>query len=174
MSRSGSFGVNGGKTWDGVTIPLPAVVGDVGSDTNGEWMFVQADGAIAQYAFVKIADDGQAAELTTTNAGSNNLQVGVAQVAAADDEYLWVWVGGIGGGGVGTGIKGKAAASYAADANLNTTATAGVADDASTTLIKNVVGLTTNTGAAEVELKSTGYLVVNQQGSPGGGLRLSP
>ncbi len=161
MSRSGSFGVNGGKTWDGVTIPLPAVVGDVGSDTNGEWMFVQADGAVAQYAFVKIADDGQAAELTTTNAGSNNLQVGVAQVAAADDEYLWVWVGGIGGGGVGTGIKGKAAASYAADANLNTTATAGVADDASTTLIKNVVGLTTNTGAAEVELKSTGYLVVN-------------
>ena len=84
-------------------------------------MFVQADGAIDQYAAVKISDDGQAAMLTTTNAGSNNLQVGVAQVAAADDEYLWVWVGGIGGGGVGTGIKGKAAASYAADANLNTT-----------------------------------------------------
>lgn len=161
MARSGSFGVNGDKTWDGVTIPLPAKVGDIGSDTNGEWMFVQADGAIAQYAFVKISDDGQADELTTTNATSNNLQVGVAQVAAADNEYLWVWIGGVGGGGVGSGIKGKCAASYAADANLNTTATDGVADDASTTLIKNVVGLTTLTGAGTVELKSTGYLVVN-------------
>lgn len=161
MSGSGSFGVNYKKTWDGSTIPLPASVGAVGSLPQGEFLFVQADGAVAQYAFVKISDDGQAAELTTTNAGSNSLQVGVAQVAAADNEYLWVWVGGVGAGGVGSGIKGKCAASYAADANLNTTATAGVADDASTTLIKNVVGLTTLTGAGTVELKSVGYLSVN-------------
>jgi hypothetical protein len=161
MARSGSFGVNYKKVWDGTTIPLPAKVGDVGSDINGEFLFVQASGAIAQYAFVAISDDGQAAELTTTNATSANLQVGAAQVAAADNEYLWVWVGGLGGGGVGTGIKGKCAASYAADANLNTTATAGVADDASTTKIANVVGLTTLTGAGTVELKSTGHLTVN-------------
>ena len=69
--------------------------------------------------------------------------------------------GGIGGGGVGSGIKVRAAASYAADANLNTTATAGVVDDASTTVIKNVVGLTTLTGAGTVEVKTTGYLTVN-------------
>lgn len=161
MSQVGSFGVNGKKTWDGTTIPLPAHVGAVGSTTDGDYMFVQADGAIAQYAFVKISDDGQAAELTTTNAGSNNLQVGVAQIGAADNEYLWVWVGGVGGGGVGSGVRGKCAASYAADANLNTTATAGVADDASTTKIQNVVGLTTLTGAGTVELKSTGHLRVN-------------
>ena len=161
MSQVGSFGVNGGKVWDGVSIPLPAKVGDVGSSPEGDYIFVQADGAVAQYAFVKISDDGQAAELTTTNAGANNLQVGVAQVAAAENEYLWVWVGGVGGGGVGSGIKGKAAASYAADANLNTTATAGVADDTSTTKIQNVVGLTTLTGAGTVELKSTGHLKVN-------------
>lgn len=162
MSGSGSFGVNYKKAFDATTVPsLPAKIGDVGACPDGEFIFVQADGAIAQYAFVRISDDGQADELTTTKAGSNNLQVGVAQVAAADNEYLWVWVGGVGGGGVGTGIKGKCAASYAADANLNTTATAGVADDASTTLIKNVVGLTTLTGAGTVELKSTGYLTVN-------------
>lgn len=161
MSRSGSFGVNYKKVWDGTTIPLPAKVTDLGSCPEGEFLFVQADGAIAQYAFVKISDDGQADELTTTNAGSNNLQVGVAQVAAADNEYLWVWVGGVGGGGVGTGIKGKVAASYAADNNLNTTATDGVADDTSTTKIANVVGLTTVVGAGTVELKSTGYLNVN-------------
>lgn len=162
MSGSGSFGVNYNRSYDASVVPsLPAKIGDTGSCPEGTFLFVQADGAIAQYAFVKISDDGQADELTTTNAGSNNLQVGVAQVAAADNEYLWVWVGGVGGGGVGTGIKGKVAASYAADANLNTTATDGVADDSSTTLIKNVVGLTTVVGAGTVELKSTGYLTVN-------------
>ena len=161
MSQVGSFGVNAKKVWDGTSIPLPAHVGAVGSTPEGDYMFVQADGAVAQYAFVKISDDGQADELTTTNAGSNNLQVGVAQIGAADNEYLWVWIGGPGGGGVGTGIRGKCAASYAADANLNTTATDGVADDASTTRIQNVVGLTTLTGAGTVELKSTGHLKVN-------------
>jgi len=161
MSGSGSFGVNYKKTFTGTELPLPASVGAVGSLPEGKFLFVQADGALAQYAFVKISDDGQADELTTTNAGSNNLQVGVAQVAALDNEYLWVWIGGPGGGGVGSGIKGKVAASYAADTNLNTTATDGVADDASTTVIKDVVGLTTVVGAGTVELKSSGYLRVN-------------
>jgi hypothetical protein len=161
MSHTGSFGVNYTKTWDGTTIPLPATVGAVGSLPQGEFIFVQADGAIDQYAFVKIEADGQAAMLTTTNAGSQNLQVGVAQVAAADNEYLWVWIGGVHAGGAGSGIKGKAAASYAAKANLNTTATAGVADDASTTKIAYVVGLETLTGAGTVTLFSTGHLKVN-------------
>jgi hypothetical protein len=161
MSKSGSFGVNYTKVFTTADEGLPAVVGDVGSAKVGDFIFVQASGAIDQYAAVVISDDGQAAMLTTTNAGSNSLQVGIAQVAAANDEYLWVWVGGIGGGGVGSGVKVKAAASYAADTNLNTTATAGVVDDASTTLIKNVVGLTTLTGAGTVEVKSTGHLSVN-------------
>lgn len=161
MSHTGSFGVNYTKTWDGTTIPLPATVGAVGSLPQGEFIFVQADGAIDQYAFVKIENDGQAAMLTTTNAGSQNLQVGVAQVAAADNEYLWVWIGGVHAGGTGSGIRGKAAASYAAKANLNTTATAGVADDASTTKIAYVVGLETLTGAGTVTLFSTGHLKVN-------------
>jgi hypothetical protein len=161
MSISGSFGVNYKKTWDGTTIPLPAKLRDVGSSTEGEFVFVQADGAIDQYAFVKIEQDGQAAMLTTTNAGSQGLLIGVAQIAAADNEYLWVWIGGVNGGGVGKGIMGKIAASYVAKNNLFTTATAGVADDASTTKIAYVVGLAATTGAAAVELGSIGHIKVN-------------
>jgi len=165
MSITGSFGVNYKTTYSlSTTSPylnLPARLTTVGSSPEGEFVFVQADGAIDQYAFVKIEADGQAAMLTTTNAGSNGLLVGVAQVAFADNEYGWVWVGGLNGGGVGKGIKGKLAASYVAKANLNTTATAGVADDASTTKIAYVVGLAATTGAAAVELGSVGHLKVN-------------
>lgn len=161
MSQVGSFGVNYKKIFTGVDVSLPVPVGTVGSLPEGDFVFVQADGAIDQYAFVKIEADGQAAMLTTTNAGSQGLLVGVAQVAAADNEYLWVWVGGLHGGGAGKGIKGKVAASYVAKNNLNTTATAGVADDASTTKIAYVVGVEATTGAAAIELFSVGHLKVN-------------
>ena len=93
MSGSGSFGVNYKKSFTGTELPLPASVGAVGSLPEGKFIFVQADGAVAQYAFVKISDDGQADELNTTNDTVDSLQVGVAQVAAADNEYLWVWIG---------------------------------------------------------------------------------
>jgi hypothetical protein len=161
MSQVGSFGVNYKKTFTIDTLPLPVPVTTVGSLVEGDFVFVQADGAIDQYGFVKIEADGQAAMLTTTNGGSNALMVGVAQVAALDNEYLWVWIGGPMGGGVGKGIRGKVAASYVAKANLNTTATAGVADDASTTLIKGGVGLASTTPAAAVELGSVDHLRVN-------------
>ncbi len=159
MSGSGSFGVNYKKVWDGVTIPLPAKVGDIGSDTDGEFMFVKAGGTIAQYAFVLISDTFVATE--TSGASTIVQHVGVAQVAAATDEYLWVWIGGAAGGGVGKGIKGKIAASYAINTPLLTTAAAGVADDSGSTTIKNVSATTATTGAANVELKSTGFLSLN-------------
>jgi hypothetical protein len=110
---------------------------------------------------VKIEADGQAAMLTTTNAGSQGLLIGVAQIAVADNEYVWVWVGGLHAGGVGSGIRGKVAANYVAKNNLNTTATAGVADDASTTKIAYVVGVASTTPAAAVELASVAHLKVN-------------
>ncbi len=161
MSQSGSFGVNYKKAFATTEAILPAKVGTVGSLVEGDFVFVQADGAVDQYGFVKIEADGQAAMLTTTNAGSQALLVGVAQVALADNEYGWVWIGGPMGGGVGKGIRGKVAAGFVAKANLNTTATAGVADDASTTLIKGGVGLASTTPAAAVELGSVDHLRVN-------------
>lgn len=159
MARSGSFGVNKNKVWDGVSIPLPAKVGDIGSDTDGEWMFVKASAAVAQYAFVLVSDTFTAAE--TAGASTIVQHVGVAQVALAANEYGWVWIGGPAGGGVGKGIKGKIAASYVANTPLLTTAVSGVADDAGSTTIKNVSATTLTTGAASVELKSTGYLTLN-------------
>lgn len=161
MSQSGSFGVNYKRTFTGTEAPLPAKVGSVGSSTEGEFVFVQANGAIAQYAWVTIAADGQSAELTTTTAGSNGLLIGVAQVAFADNEYGWVWVGGLRGGGAGNGIKGKVLTGYVAGNNLFTTATAGAADDASTTKISYVVGLSNTSGTQAIELVSTGHLKVN-------------
>lgn len=161
MARSGSFGFNTKKSYGTDPAVVPAKLGDLGSDTDGEYCFIKASAAIAQYAFVVIAKDNTAAELTTTNAGSNSLQVGVAQFALAANEYGWVWIGGPMAGGVGKGIRGKIAASYVADANLYTTATAGVADDAATTLIKNVTAVAGTTGAGTVELKAQGYLSVN-------------
>lgn len=159
MARSGSFGLNFRKSYGTDPSVVEHKLGDIGSDTDGEWIFVKASAAVAQYAFVLITDTFTAAE--TSGASTIVQHVGVAQVAFAANEYGWVWIGGPVGGGVGKGIKGKIAASYVANTPLLTTATSGVADDAGSTTIKNVSATTLTTGAASVELKSTGYLTLN-------------
>lgn len=164
MSQVGSFGVNYKKIFaDPATtdsgLPLPIAVGSVGSLIEGDFVFVQADGAIAQYAWVKITEAGQASEATDAIAGP--VQVGVAQVAAADNEYLWVWIGGPMGGGTGKGIKGKILTGYVAGNALYTTSTAGCADDATATdKLNGVVGLANTSGTTAVELASTGHIAV--------------
>lgn len=156
MSHSGSFGVNSTRTWlIGVAGGLPAKALDVGSDKRGQWVFVRAGAAIAQYAWVGIDGAGAALELTTTTYATS-AQIGVAQVAFASADYGWVWVGGESGGGTGIAIKGKVAASYVAFALINTTGTAGVADDAATKILGGVVGLTTDSGSgSSIELQSS-------------------
>ena len=157
MSGSGSFGVNFKKVWDGVSSPLPAKLRDVGHSTEGSFVFVQANGAIAQYDFVHIDTEGQAAKCTTTLAAQTS-QVGAAQIAAADNEYLWVWIGGEQGGGTGKGIKGSILTGYVAKNTLYTTATSGSADDTATTKLIGVVGLTATTATQTVELASTSII----------------
>lgn len=159
MARSGSFGVNYKKSFGTDPAVIEHKLGDIGSDIDGEWMFVKASAAVAQYAFVLVTDTFAVAE--TSGASTIVQHVGVAQVALLTNEYAWVWIGGPAGGGVGKGIKGKIAASYVANTPLLTTAAAGVADDAGSTTIKNVSATTLTTGAASVELKSTGYLTLN-------------
>lgn len=154
MSYNGSFGVNSTRTWDGVTIPLPAKVLDIGSDKRGKFMFVKATTTTTQYQAGIVDKDGGFTPITTTNASTTPKGVGIAQVAAATNEYLWVFIGE--GGGTGSGIKVKVAASYVAGAKLYTTATAGVLDDASTAgVISGLVGLTTDSGSgSSVEVQS--------------------
>lgn len=159
MARSGSFGVNYKKSFGTDPAVIEHKLGDIGSDTDGEWMFVKASASVAQYAFVLITDSFTVAE--TSGASSIVQHVGVAQVALAANEYGWVWIGGPAGGGVGKGIKGKILGSYVANTPLLTTGTAGAADDSGSTTIKNVSATTLTTGAASVELKSTGYLTLN-------------
>lgn len=159
MARSGSFGVNYKKSFGTDPAIVEAKLGDLGTDTDGEWMYVKASAAVAQYAFVLITDTFTAAE--TSGASTIVQHVGVAQNALLINEFAWVWIGGAAGGGVGKGIKGKIAASYVVNTPLLTTAAAGVADDAGSTTIKNVSATTLTVGAASVELKSTGYLTLN-------------
>ena len=155
MSQSGSFGINSARSFAS-TYPLPAAPLDRGSNKDGEFIFIKASAAIAQYAFVSIDGEGDAAELTTTNYATS-CAIGVAQVAVASGEYAWVFAGR--GGGTGSGIKGLFSANYAAFALINTTATAGVVDDAATKIIGGVVGLTLVGGAqASAELYAAGLI----------------
>lgn len=159
MARSGSFGVNYKKSFGTDPSVVEHRLGDIGSDTDGEWMFVKASAAVAQYAFVYVTDSFTVAE---SAAASTIVQhVGVAQIALAANEFGWVWIGGPAGGGVGKGIRGKIAASYVVNTPLLVTSTSGVADDAGLTTIKNVSATAATVAAANVELKSTGYLTVN-------------
>lgn len=159
MARSGSFGVNYKKSFGTDPAVVEAKLGDIGSDSDGEWMYVKAGAAVAQYAFVLISDAFVATE--TLSASTIVQHVGVAQAALLTNEFAWVWIGGPAGGGVGKGIKGKILGSYVANTPLLTTGTSGAADDAGSTTIKNVSATTLTTGAANVELKSTGYLTLN-------------
>lgn len=151
-----SRGVDYLRTFTGTDVALPAGLLQRGQNNKGEFIFVQANGAIVVNAAVGINGAGQAVELTTTTYASSAV-IGFAQVVAADDEYLWVFVGK--GGGTGSGIKGLVAANYAAFAPMNTTATDGVCDDAATKIIGGVVGLTTDGGSGSaVELMAAGLI----------------
>lgn len=109
---------------------------------DGVYQYVEATADIAQYAMVKITDNVSAAEGTTTLLPSTEpAKVGIAQVAIPEDSFGWVFVG------PGTATC-KVASSCAADVKLYTTATAGVVDDAATTLIQGLTLLTATTVAA--------------------------
>lgn len=129
---------------------------------KGEFVYIQANGALAQYDWVKIDNDGQAYGITTALSGAEPTAIGIAQVAIASGSYGWVWVGC--GGGLGKGVKGTVLASCAADAKIGTTTTAGALDDTYTDLVQGVCLVTANGGStAAVEVWASGYMYTNAQ-----------
>ncbi len=92
------------------------------SVNGGEFMFVKAASAIAQYDFVGISTDFTAASLSVSTTGAGPI-VAVAQVAIASGAYGWVCLR-------GGGISGNVLLSCATSAALYATATAGSLDDA--------------------------------------------
>ncbi len=133
-------------------------LGKVASGTdNTEWVYVQANGAIAQYDFVGIDENYQAAPLTKAMA-DDGWMVGAAQVAFADNEFGWVPM-------KGSNINGALLGSCAADVALYTSGTAGSLDDSSTSQTKidgvvSVTAIATDAGNAEIiatHMKSTTF-----------------
>jgi hypothetical protein len=106
-----------------------------------EWMYIQADAAVAIYDAVMVNQSSKAVPLTTTNSASSKA-VGFSQVALASGEYGWVAM-------QGSNIKVKLAANCAPNVRLYTTGTGGVLDDAivSAGLIQGVIATITISNA---------------------------
>lgn len=115
-------------------------------DSNGSlWQYVDGGGTIAQYEYVKISTDGlfvATSLTTTTNPSTEPGMVGCVQAADGLTTSTYGWV-------IRSGYHtGKFAASCVQDVKIYTTATAGVVDDASTTLVNGLKLITTITSAA--------------------------
>jgi hypothetical protein len=97
-------------------------VGTRYTDHRGyEYIYVHANGAIDQYDFV-VFDEAYEAYALTTALAIDHPSGGVAQVAAADNDYLWLLTRGVG--------EVNALTSCAAEVQLYSSGTEGHLDDA--------------------------------------------
>lgn len=127
------------------TVPT-AKLGQYFTDQLGNvFRYVKGAGTVAQYEYAIIATDGSSftlAAATTTNVPAGKVvPIGCWQNATSltSSTYGWVQVKGY--------HTGKFAANYAANTRTCVTATAGVVDDALTTLITGLTGTLTIVGA---------------------------
>lgn len=144
--------VTTGTTTDGEDAQFTLGLTAQGNE-GSEWMYVQAGGAITQYACVLIDEDGQMQEITTTLATEADTsagdRVGFAQVAFADNEFGWVAL-------KGQSLQCLLSASCADHVRLYTTATAGTLDDVSVgVLITGVASAETITATTNAEIIAT-------------------
>lgn len=114
----------------------------VQSSGGSEYIYVEADEAITQYALCFIASDYGISMLNTAGSGTTPNAVCIPQIAVTSGSYAWALIRGNG--------SVLAAASAAANNKLYTTATDGVVDDASTghDLVQGLV-LTASNGATQ-------------------------
>ena len=101
-----------------------------------EYVYVQANGALAAGDVAQLDETYQATPITlTTSAAAIGDLVGVAEGAFTDNQYGWVQIKGACSVSVNTGA--------AANTKLNTTATGGELDDDATSGAETILGLVT-------------------------------
>jgi len=144
-SSNAHFSTDGCAGIDLTVVDGQTALRDLGETVTGtdstRWVYVQASGAITAYDWVAIEENFQAVAGTTALADVGH-KVGFAQFLFADNDYGFVAI-------EGSNIQCRVGISCAADINLYTTSTAGVLDDA-TTSVTNIVGVSlvvTNTTA---------------------------
>lgn len=125
-------------------------LGMVVTAQNGtRYMRVHASAAIVKFDAVGISENFEAAPLTKDMA-DDGWFIGFAQVAAADNDFLWVAMS-------GSDIGCNLLINCAADVALYTSGTAGKLDDTTTsqTKIEGVVAVSTITAATSAEIIAT-------------------
>jgi hypothetical protein len=126
-------------------------LGIIHEDHRGyQYMYVHANGAIAQYDVVAIDEAYETAPITKALADASN-KVGVAPVAFADNDFGWVQVSGL--------VTMNVLASCAADVALYTSVTAGSLDDASASQTK-IAGISLTTARGGSNGSAPGQMVI--------------
>ena len=138
----------------------PFPLGAIYESGDINYMYLHANGTLAQYGLVTIDKDFEAAPGTTATSGARPTRCAIPQIAVADNEYFWAPIGPF---PHGAGFKVKGAASCAANVKLYTTASAGVVDDTATDLVEGLVLTETLTGAASATCEAVKELVTNCQ-----------
>lgn len=125
---------------------------DTFADAAGrEFVYVQSSGAIAQFDFAVVDEDGTARSTTDTISDARDGQrAGIAPQAIAANSYGWLCYN-----GSGSDIKVNVLASCVANVPLFTTSTSGALDDASANeRVSGLVILSTNGGSTAAVLCS--------------------
>jgi len=160
------IGVNLGVTTTGTTTDGEGAAFALCTQVTGNdgfvWIYVQASGAITQYDYVCINNSFQTAKGTKALV-DQGMEIGIAQVAFADNDFGWVLVK-----GTGSQYKVNVLISCTASVLLSTTATAGYLDDTAATATQTtVLGLQLQSSATA----SGGYsMIANFPNRAQGGL----
>jgi len=148
---------------DGTTAVF--AIGDTYESGGATWQYCQATAvAIAAYAICSGTSPGAAKEATTTTADALGTAGGFAcipQFTVAASEYFWGLVGPFNTNPVDASAFKVLAANTTAGALLYSTATAGVLDDAATTVLaglKTTVTVTTQAATACTSWRRLGWV----------------
>lgn len=138
----------------------PFRLGEIYEAGDINYMYLHANGAIAQYNLVTIDADFEAADGTSATSGTRPTRCGISQLTVADNEYFWAPIGPF---PEAAGFQVNAALNCAKDVKLYTTGVDGVVDDTAVDLIEGLVLTETITTAAAATCEAVKEMVTNCQ-----------